>query len=248
MGREFTEEELAVPIPDSFDSRTQWASCPSLHEVRDQSSCGSCWAMGGIAAATDRVCIATHGKNTDRLSAEHLVGCCHSCGMGCNGGYPSAVWQWFKSNGVVTGGEYGHCPSREYPTPKCPHECDSQSTYSKKFSQDKHHFESAYSVRSVSKIQQDMMTYGPGEVSFTVYADFEAYKGGIYQHRSGQMLGGHAVRFVGWGEEDGVPYWTVANSWNEDWGEKGYFRIIRGQNECGIEGSYVAGNYNANNN
>merc|ERR1712233_278461 len=52
--------------------------------------------------------IATHGKNTDRLSAEHLVGCCHSCGMGCNGGYPSAVWQWFKSNGVVTGGEYGN--------------------------------------------------------------------------------------------------------------------------------------------
>jgi len=33
----------------------------------------------------------------------------------------------------------------------------------------------------------------------------------------------------------------VANSWNEDWGEKGFFKIKRGNNECGIEGSIVAG-------
>ena len=30
-------------IPDSFDSRTNWPYCPSIGEVRDQGSCGSCW-------------------------------------------------------------------------------------------------------------------------------------------------------------------------------------------------------------
>ncbi len=30
-------------------------------------------------------------------------------------------------------------------------------------------------------------------------------------------------------------------AWNEDWGDKGYFKILRGQNECGIEDGIVAG-------
>lgn len=263
--REFTEEELNMPVPTAFDARTAWPKCKSLVELRDQSACGSCWAMGGIAAATDRVCIQTNGSIMDRLSAEDLVGCCRSCGQGCNGGYPSAVWSWFKETGVVTGGEYdntdwcsayslkkcdhhctgkyGPCPSAEYPTPACPHKCDSRSTYKVAFSADKHKFKTSYSVRGVEKIQQDLMTNGPGEVSFTVYADFEAYTGGVYQHKSGSQLGGHAVKFIGWGVDGGTPYWWVANSWNEDWGENGFFRIIRGKDECGIESAYVAGMY-----
>lgn len=85
------------------------------------------------------------------------------------------------------------------------------------------------------------MTHGPVEVSFDVYADFEAYKTGVYKHVTGDYLGGHAVKMIGWGVENGVKYWTIVNSWNEDWGELGTFRIVRGTNECGIEGSVVAG-------
>ena len=43
----------------------------------------------------------------------------------------------------------------------------------------------------------------------------------MYQHVSGDELGGHAVRMLGWGVEDGTPYWLVANSWNTDWGDNG---------------------------
>merc|ERR1712216_620426 len=44
-----------------------------------------------------------------------------------------------------------------------------------------------------------------------------------------------AVKMVGWGVDNGVKYWKVANSWNPYWGEKGYFRIKKGNNEGGIE-------------
>lgn len=35
------------------------------------------------------------------------------------------------------------------------------------------------------------------------------------------MLGGHAIRILGWGVDNGTPYWIIANSWNPDWGNEG---------------------------
>merc|ERR1711988_268186 len=89
-------------------------------------------------------------------------------------------------------------------------------------------------------IMQAIMTGGPVETAFDVYSDFENYAGGIYHHVSGGSVGGHAVKLVGWGVENSEKYWKVANSWNPYWGEKGYFRIRRGTNECGVEYQAVA--------
>jgi len=44
----------------------------------------------------------------------------------------------------------------------------------------------------------------------------------------------HAVLATGFGTENGIDYWIVKNSWSTDWGEKGYFRIKRGDNMCAI--------------
>jgi len=49
------------------------------------------------------------------------------------------------------------------------------------------------------------------------------------------------VKMIGWGVEDDVPYWLIVNSWNNDWGDKGTFKILRGQDHCGIESEIVAG-------
>jgi len=258
---------IAASIPDAFDARTAWPSCKTIGEIRDQSDCGSCWAFGAVEAASDRVCIATNGTQQLHLSAEDLVSCCgFQCGDGCNGGYPEGAWSWFTTDGVATGGnyndfswcrayslapcdhhttgQYGPCPSGIQPTPSCQKSCDSQSTYGTKYSSDKHKFASSYSVSSDPRaIQTEIMTNGPVEAAFDVYADFEAYKGGVYQHTTGQYLGGHAIKILGWGVDNGTPYWLVANSWNEDWGEQGYFRIKRGSDECGIEDDIVAGKY-----
>lgn len=85
------------------------------------------------------------------------------------------------------------------------------------------------------------MTNGPLYVAFTVYADFETYKSGVYKHTTGGFLGGHAVEMIGWGTENGEDYWLIKNSWNEEWGDGGLFKIARGVNECGIEGSVSGG-------
>ena len=253
---------LRGDLPKEFDAAANWPQCPSIKEIRDQSVCGSCWAVGAAAAATDRWCIATEGKVQDRLSSEDLLTCCDSCGFGCNGGYPSAAWNWFVETGVTTGGEYGSkdwCNAYAFakcehhgavgpypecgktqPTPECVEKC--QEGYPVDYAKDKHFFKDAYSVPDdVKAIKTELMTNGPIEVAFDVFEDFMTYKSGIYQHVSGKMLGGHAVKLVGWGVEDGVEYWKVANSWNESWGEDGYFRIILGKDECGIESECVAG-------
>ena len=256
------EIEILDDLPTEFDPAKQWPECPSLKEIRDQSVCGSCWAFGAAEAATDRLCIASHGKNQDRLSDEDLLTCCDGCGFGCHGGFPAAAWYFFHTAGVTTGGEYGttnwcnayafpkcehHGAVGPYPdcgktqdTPDCVEKC--QEGYPVEYKQDKHFFEQPYNVpKDVKAIKTELMTHGPIEVAFDVYEDFMTYKSGIYQHVSGDYLGGHAVKLVGWGVENGVEYWKIANSWNESWGENGFFRIVLGKDECGIESEGVAG-------
>jgi hypothetical protein len=52
------------------------------------------------------------------------------------------------------------------------------------------------------------------------------------------------VRLIGYGKvecSDGksAKYWMAANTWGNDWGEGGFFRISRGNNECGIESRQI---------
>jgi cathepsin B len=126
-------------------------------------------------------------------------------------------------------------------SPKCPGSCDASS--GKTWKEDKYSFKGkVQSASGEAAIQQMLMTGGPVSTAFTVYSDFENYAGGIYSHTTGTMAGGHAVKFVGWGVENGKKYWKVANSWNPYWGEKGYFRIVRGDamGNGGIENGVVA--------
>jgi len=94
---------------------------------------------------------------------------------------------------------------------------------------------------NADQIRTEIFKNGPVSAAFTVYADFPTYKSGVYQKHSNKELGGHAIKIIGWGVENGTPYWLVANSWNTDWGNNGFFKILRGSNECGIEEMVNAG-------
>ena len=86
----------------------------------------------------------------------------------------------------------------------------------------------------------------------------------------GEPVGGHAVTLVGWGtfkDTDGlfIPYWICLNSWGREWGtngypnrnqresypakldEGGYFWMVRGIDNCGIEKNACAGQPNMGN-
>lgn len=129
-GVKLEEKVIEVPndLPTDFDSRTQWGNmCPSTKEVRDQASCGSCWAFGAVESMTDRICIASQGAQTPHISAQDLMTCCITCGMGCNGGYPAAAWQYWNNQGIVTGGQYGSNQGcQPYSLPKCDHHVSGQ--------------------------------------------------------------------------------------------------------------------------
>jgi hypothetical protein len=65
---------------------------------------------------------------------------------------------------------------------------------------------------------------------------------GIYKwDGKSEEQGGHAVAIIGWGTENGTPYWIIRNSWGKYWGDGGYFRMIRGSNDCGIEENVIVG-------
>jgi len=253
---------MNVEAPSSFDSSEQWPQCSVISNVRDQSSCGTCWAFGSVSSFESRACIETC---KDIKYSPEDTGFCSSAGNGCNGG--NSAWSWFERSGVVTGGDYtdrgagdtcypyslapcAHhvpatskypaCPSGEYPSPRCKSSC-SESGYSKSYSSDKVRASTSYSVRGESQIMSELATNGPMYVAFSVYGDFPTYKSGVYKHRSGSMLGGHAVTLVGYGVLNGEKYWKIKNSWNEQWGDNGHFLISRGNNECGIESSVSAG-------
>jgi len=130
------------------------------------------------------------------------------------------------------------CPSQTSPPKYSTCDSDAKAPHDD-FASDKYSYTGdTVTASGVTGIQQAIMAGGPMEVAFTVYADFENYASGIYHHVSGGSVGGHAVKVVGWGVEDGVKYWKIANSWNPYWGEEGYFRIKFG--EGGVDDQAVA--------
>lgn len=90
----------------------------------------------------------------------------------------------------------------------------------------------------LAKMKKDLMNGGPLSIAFDVWQSFFSYKSGVYEIPPGDTYAGkHAVKLMGWGVENGKEYWLVANSWGTTWGLDGYFKIARGQDECGVETS-----------
>merc|ERR1712227_1158872 len=103
------------------------------------------------------------------------------------------------------------------PTPRCANKCVDNGA---SWAASKHHGEAGYSVCSqgscAEQMRQEIYQNGPITGMFFVHASFESYKSGVYTGKiiGDPMLGGHAIKIMGFGTENGTPYWLVANSWN----------------------------------
>lgn len=221
-------------LPENFVASEKWPDC--VHEIRNQGSCGSCWAFGASETLSDRFCVASQGKVNVILSPQDMVSCDRG-NSGCNGGNIDLAWEYLRDTGIVSdecypyssgGGSTGQCRLTD---DKCPSGTGVVKKYRAK---DYTHF------NTVNDMKNDIYHNGPVESRFQVYADFLSYKGGIYKKTSSKFLGGHAIKVIGWGVEQGTEYWVVANSWGPAWGEKGYFRFAI-NNCCGFEEGNRAG-------
>lgn len=88
------------------------------------------------------------------------------------------------------------------------------------------------------QIRLEIQKWGPVTAAMEVYPDFYTFDAtkDIYKwNGKHKQIGGHAVEIVGWGVDRGIPYWQIKNSWGTGWGMGGYFRMIRGVNNCKIE-------------
>jgi len=243
-------DEIIASLPDELDPRNPLggnATC--IGPVLDQGKCGSCWAFGAAEAISDRLCMHASGVFT-QLAPLDLVACDQNDG-GCEGGDPGSAWQ-YATNGLALdscipyltseGGPVPTCAPADEPcldfvnTPSCPSACNSGGSVDRS-----HSVATVYNVNGVTQMQAELDQNGPFEVAFTVYSDFLTYKSGVYTYQSGDELGGHAVKMIGYGTDSGVDYWLCQNSWTTSWGDGGFFKIRRGTDECGIEDDVVAG-------
>jgi cathepsin C len=102
-------------------------------------------------------------------------------------------------------------------------------------------------------MMSELVRSGPLAVGITVPSAFEVYRSGVFidpthnkslpaeEVASKFEPTGHAVLVVGYGEADGgLKYWRVKNSWGRHFGETGFFRVRRGQDDLSIESMAVA--------
>lgn len=215
-----------VALPESFSWLEKNPAC--MPPVLDQGHCGSCYSFGVAEAMSSRFCIESQGRVNVTLSPQKIVSCAHVGANGCNGGQPRLVYDFVELSGLMsmdcTPYTAGKGDVEACMHDKCTQAGADATVYKAKMF-------SARSYHSLESMKEAIME-GPVTGTFSVYEDFMNYKSGVYQHKSGKFLGGHAIMCFGWGVENGVEYIECRNSWTAQWGDNGNFKIAA--HDCGI--------------
>lgn len=151
---------------------------------------------------------------------------CYASSGGCGDGSIDGTYSNLQSIGVVSEQCVPYYSGVTKAGGPCPTKCTTSTASFRKYRCLRG---SVRRFSSVSAIKHELYNNGPVNSQYAVYYDMFSYKSGIYRHVSGDLAGTHSVKVVGWGVQNGVNYWIVANSWGVAWGERGWFRIMMGQ-------------------
>lgn len=215
-----------ITPPASWDWRS---TAGVVRPVQNQGSCGSCWAFAAIGSIEGQMSI-KKGRN-DKLSEQEVIECARNPWtgqlLGCNGGWDFAVYNFANQyNGVTT---TSYKPYRAVDYLGC-------NTGNPRASGSK--VSAYYNIQAGNEnaMKDALVNTGPLYVAFYVSNDFFSYRSGVYTDAYGycrsQPYANHAVLLVGYGNQNGVDYWLLKNSWGTGWGESGYFKLQRGRNLC----------------
>eukprot|EP00358_Blepharisma_japonicum_P002524 CAMPEP_0202945436 /NCGR_PEP_ID=MMETSP1395-20130829/6453_1 /ASSEMBLY_ACC=CAM_ASM_000871 /TAXON_ID=5961 /ORGANISM="Blepharisma japonicum, Strain Stock R1072" /LENGTH=253 /DNA_ID=CAMNT_0049645449 /DNA_START=341 /DNA_END=1102 /DNA_ORIENTATION=+ len=218
-----------LSTPKSFDARQQWPKC--IHPIQNDNNCHAGWAFAAADVLSDRFCIASNGTTNIELSSAFLV-LCMTLSPSCIDGTADTAWAFLHEYGTATASCIPNSLIGE--VKECPNFCHPLGLFTI------YRSKKVVTFQGQAEIQAGILEGGPVEATMTVYQDFMTYKGGIYKHTTGSLVGYTSVKLIGWGNQNGVNYWIAANAWGTNWGLQGYFWIAFGQ--CDIDVEAIAGN------
>ncbi len=225
-------EPVSVKVSNAAPSSYDWRNYGRVSGVKDQGSCGSCWAFATVANL-EGLYAAT--KGTIKTFSEQMLVDCDTSDSGCNGGLMQYAFTWLKKNG-------GIMYEADYPYKGVKQTCKSSSSKYADFTVTGYKkLGSSWSTWSaVDEDEIKEFLYETGPLAIALNADYlSSYVSGVFDLSSTKCPSSginHAVTLVGYGYDSssGLDYWLVKNSWGVSWGESGYFRIRRGNGTCGI--------------
>ena len=215
-----------IKLPVLFDWRDNngnWVT-----PVTNQLDCGSCWAFSAVAQVESWWKIVnTNLDSMIDLSEQFVLSCSDGT---CGGWYIGAALDFIKENGL--------------PLESCmPYKASDDVLCSSVCSDWQDHAITipgwGYITAEEANVEniKNALLIHPVSARYDVYEDFMSYRSGVYQHVWGGLIGGHAVLIVGW--DDANECWIVKNSWGQNWGESGYFRIKWGDSNFGIWSPFI---------
>jgi len=234
-------KQRASVLPTSFDWR-DYNGQNYVSPVRDQASCGSCYAFSATAMVECRLKVLTNNSLDVVLSPQDVVSCSEYA-QGCEGGFPYLIAGKYAQDFGMIEEECNAYLGLDGP-------CTTTNTCIRRYVSAYNYIGGFYGGCNEELMKEALVSDGPLSVSFEVYDDFDYYTGGVYHHVELPAEGltgnedfnpfeitNHAVLLVGYGTDatTGENYWSIKNSWGASWGENGYFRIRRGTDECSIE-------------
>jgi len=233
-------------LPCELDWRSRFGK-NWLPKVRNQGRCGSCYIMALMTVLESRRRIKKRTLNLKPYSPQHVLSC-SVYNQGCDGGFPFLVGKHIEHFGIVK----DECMPYQARDAICQPQCPAANEFP---ISNTRYVGGFYGNNSEEAMMRELMN-GPITVAFESPRELFSYRGGIFQgpypRTENQGVKGvrdwahtnHAVVAVGWGHtrRNGkrIKYWIMRNSWGKHWGENGYFRILRGTDECGVEGMSVS--------